>query len=274
MPIKTINHQTEFQPINPTDQVTVFQTPRYTEIIDSKNFQKNNLNFIPTKKIDKDHFIDTRTGEIKEYNKTSTKNISSFKESFKDVPRYIKGFFYGDDTERFVTLTYSEFMSEPERLSKDFQKFLNKLKRRYGKLRYFYIKEPDTRGSWHIHSLIKRLDGQSFNITDDSVRKLWKRGIAVNVQKINNVNTMSYYFDITRYENKIQRISFYPTGMKIYSCSADMNITKLRTKYSNIKKYIGDKELTYRRTDNVIMNHNDGINNLIGRNSYEQYTKR
>lgn len=264
--------KTNFEEINPHERVTVFQTPRYTEIVQSRNLQENGSNVIPTRKLDRDHYLDIRTGEIKEYNRNYGKSFRDFAKSYKAVPRFIKGFFNGDDTERFITLTYKGYDTRIwyDDLSKDFKNFYEKLRRRYGRLRYFCIKEPNARDKWHMHVLVKRLDGQAFNITSEEASKLWGYGF-VDIQKIKNINTLPAYFDISRYEKKLGRMRFYCSGMRFFSHSTDMKIEKIRTEYGKIDEYIKDKKLHYRQAYEISAVYPTGTKTLVGTNQYEQY---
>ena len=72
-------------------------------------------------------YVDNTTNEIKEYKYSHSKSIDNFKRDFKNIPRLIKGFFIGDSTEMFITLSYSSKMEDPYRLSYDFKKFMQKL---------------------------------------------------------------------------------------------------------------------------------------------------
>lgn len=211
--------------------VTVFSCGKYKEIVCCR--QKTQP--INITKLSKTQYIDHNTNEIRDYISSTTKSLDNFKEQFKAIPRLIKGYFNGDYTERFITLTYSYLMDNPYNLPYDFKKFIKKVERHYCKCRYIYIKEPNKQGSWHIHSIVKRLDEMPFNISTEKVRSLWKHGYEVSVEIPYNIDTLPYYYDITRDDDKKTRIIYYPSYLQIYGCSKDMKVIKKRGEYKNLK---------------------------------------
>lgn len=252
--------------INDEDTVTVYSCGNYKEIVCCKH----DVNKINSIRLNKNQYIDKRTQEVKEYNHHEIKSLENFKRQFKKIPRLIKGYFYGDYTERFITLTYSYIMTDPYRLPYDFKKFIRKIERRYGKCRYIYIKEPNEKGSWHIHCILKRMNGMPFNITVETVRKIWEHGYEVDVVIPYNIETLPYYFDISRYEDKKARVVYYPSYMKIYGCSEDMRIVKSRGKYKDLKpKTI---ECVYKKENqHFSVDYESGEIIAQCKNIYEQY---
>ncbi len=254
--------------IKDDELVTVYYSGKYREIICCRQETQQ----VKVTKLSQTQYVDNTTNEIKEYKYSHSKSIDNFKRDFKNVPRLIRGYFDGDSTEKFITLTYSSKMEDPYRLSYDFKKFMQKLERRYCKCRYFYVKEPQENGSWHIHSLIKRLDEKLFNITVETVCDLWLHGHEVAVKTPSNIATLPFYFDITRFENKISRLIYYPPYLKIYGHSKDMKIKKSRDKYKNckpdnmVKTYSAENEY-------VAVNQNDGEVYGCWKTAYEQYIK-
>lgn len=252
--------------INDDEYVTVCKCGNYTEIIHCRQDTKP----VPVTKVSKNLYIDHNSGEEKSYNYSEVKSLENFKKQFKNIPRIVKGYFNGDNTERFITLTYSYIMDNPYILQYDFKKFIKKVGRRYGKCRYLYIKEPNNKGSWHIHSIIKRLDEMPFNISVDIIRTLWGKGYAVSVDIPYNINTLPYYFDISVNEDKRARVMYYPPFIKIYGYSKDMKIEKTKEVYkdakpSNMTK-IYDSENQY-----IDVNRDDGEIVSHWKTVYEQY---
>lgn len=252
--------------INEEEYVTMYKCGNYQEIVCCRQDTKP----IQITKLNKNQYIDNSTGELKEYHYSKYKTLDNIKEQFKKIPRLIKGYFNGDNTERFITLTYSYIMNNPYLLPYDFKKFIRKINRRYGKCRYIYIKEPNGKGSWHIHSIIKRLDGNPFHITDESLRGLWGNGYALSNKIPYNIYTLPYYFDITRYDDKKSRITYYPSYLQIYGCSEDMNIEKIKGIYKDLKPSemtkIYDSENQY-----IKVNKEDGEITGQWKTAYEQY---
>lgn len=63
---------------------------------------------------------------------------------------------------------------------------------------------------------------------------LWKLGDFVNVQQIYNIDTLPYYFDITRYADKKRRIRYYPAYLHIFGHSEDMKLETSRGIYETL----------------------------------------
>lgn len=252
--------------INEKDYVTLYKCGNYKEIVCCRQDTKP----IQITKLTKNQYIDNNTGEIKEYHYTGNKTLNNIRKQFKNIPRLIKGYFDGNNTERFITLTYSYIMSNPYCLSYDFKKFIRKINRRYGKCRYIYIKEPNRKGSWHIHSIIKRLDGKIFDITGETVRTLWKNGYAVSVNIPYNINTLPYYFDVSVSKEKQERLKFYPSYLNIYGCSEDIKTEKIKGLYKDLKPSemtkVYDSENQY-----IMVNKDDGEITGQWKTAYEQY---
>lgn len=254
--------------IKDEELVTVYSCGNYKEII----FCKQDTKPINITKLSKTHYVDNTTGEMREYHYSASKTLDNFTKQFKNIPRLIKGYFDGDYTERYITLTYSHLMDNPYKLPYDFKKFIKRVERRYCKCQYLYIKEPNNQGSWHIHSIIKRLDEMPFNITTEKVRYLWTHGYEVSVEIPYNIDTFSYYYDITKDDDKKSRIVYYPPYLNIYGCSKNMTIKKYRGKYENLKPK--DMKKIY-EAENEYLSFNTDDGELTGqwKTIYEQYKK-
>jgi len=260
-----MNHENE-KLINEEEYVTMYKCGNYTEIVCCRQ----DIKPIPITKLNKNQYVDNGTGEIKEYHFASNKTPDNIKKQFKNIPRLIKGYFNCDNTERFITLTYSYIMNNPYLLAYDFKKFIRKINRRYGKCRYIYIKEPNGKGAWHIHSIIKRLNGKPFNITDEQLRMLWGNGYAVSTIVPYNICTIPHYFDVTRYDNKKTRLVYYPPYLNIYGCSADVKQEKIKGLYKDLKP--SEMAKIYNSENRYVMiNQEDGEIKGQWKTAYEQY---
>ena len=250
--------------------VKVYITPRCTFVIHCENVDKTKPN-VAYRKISKNEYVNIDTGEIIFVKPKLYKTEKSLSAQIKKIPYYVKGFFYGDDTERFITLTYDIPMYMVKRLSKDFRNFLRRVERKYCKMRYFYVKEPHGDGSWHIHCIMKRLDGKRFDITTEDLINLWKLGDDVSVEEIYNIDGLAHYFNVFKYVKKKSRLKCYPVGMRIFAHSSDMKLHKCVSKYNNISDFIQDKELSYQKQVDVDCIGSDNSEKHIGTNKYEHY---
>jgi hypothetical protein len=207
----------------------------------------------------------TLDGEIKEMKVSDNKgdNLSSLKKTFKRLRRLIMNNFKGGDDQLWLTLTYAENMQDVKRLVSDFRQFIKKLRRKYGQLEYISVIEPQERGAWHYHVLLKTSDGSPLYIENDDIYRKWKHGFTKTKRLSESDNVaayvMAYLTDMDMNENdenakskkivKGMRLHYYPSNMQFYRCSAgikqpkeidgEKNAVLINTlgQYFDIKKY-------------------------------------
>ena len=183
------------------------------------------------RKISKNQYVNIDTGEVGEYDlKESKVNIESIRKTFKELVYLIRHNFTADsENQLFITLTYAENMEDKDRLYKDFEKFYKKLKRRYKGIKFDYIlvAEPQNRGAWHIHLMLK--GDKPLYIHHNVINELWGLGRTETV-RLKSDDVGRYYvayftnLEIEAKDEKSKekkyikgaRLPFYPSGMKIY----------------------------------------------------------
>lgn len=165
--------------INPesADMVKVKLTGNITEI----QFTRANVGS-PIQKIDKDHGIDKRTGELVEYQHNTSRagDKASVSQSLRKLRDTINANLMDPTTALWVTLTYKENMRDTERLYKDFHAFWKRFRRyleREGHpaCEYIAAAEPQGRGAWHLHCLFLFPDKAPY-IPNADMARLWKWG--------------------------------------------------------------------------------------------------
>jgi len=225
----------------------------YVRVIDCNNIKeiiyidvmpKNLMNY---KRISKDKMLNIATGEVIniEISETRRDNIKSLRETVKRLRRLINANFEGVDNELFITLTYKENMRDNSRLYGDFKKFYQKLKRKYKDIEFRYISviEPQERGAWHLHVLLKGLNVDSLYIPNDEViSMLWGHGFT-KTQRLSGVDNVGAYLsayltdlmDEKGRKTKGARLYLYPAGVNIYRCSRNCKKpVEQRVKYGEI----------------------------------------
>lgn len=269
--------------------------------------QKSTSTPFGIKKISANEYVVLATGEVKEFNKI--KNRSQDKESlrktFKHIRELINTNFTGCLNELCFTITYKENMTDSKVLYKDFELFIKKLKYKYKDVDYINVVEPQGRGAWHCHILLKFNSVKKIYIPNKEISEMWGRGF-VSVKAIKkNIDNLGAYLsaylgDVELQEDNIAqlvydgvvepgqafnikevevdgikkkfikggRLCFYPPGMNIYRCSRGIKkplVTHLP--YDEAKKIVGAVTPTY-SSRTVIYDDNDSIINSI---IYEQY---
>lgn len=165
------------------------------------------------KKISKDRYLDKATGIIKFFKHSDFRsdNVNSLRQTFAKLRNLINNNFCGGENELFITLTYQENQDNLEIVSKDFDRFIKKLRRYFEKsnkkTEYIAVREPQERGAWHIHLLLKSFDGELY-IQKSELAKLWGHGF-VNVKRLDGITNIGAYLtaylcDIPVFEDEFE----------------------------------------------------------------------
>lgn len=256
------------------------------------------------KKIDADRYILIETGEIFEFQKAENRGESadSLRKTFKRLRYLVNGNFRGEKNELFITLTYAENMTDRERLYKDFknfmQRFRNKLKLKSSELDYISVVEPQERGAWHMHVLLKFNGQKSAFVPSKLLQDAWGHGF-VKLQRIEGVDNIGAYLtaylsDVEIPENlesmaefegligktvvirkvdgkdkkfiKGGRLWRYPSGMNLYRCSRGIVMPeRVEMSFKDIKKIVGAATPHYQKSYEI---ERDSFKNTI---TYQQY---
>jgi hypothetical protein len=213
------------------------------------------------RKLDKNRMVDIETGEIIDvkHAKTRAEQTESLRRSIRNLRMVINANFFGESNELFITLTYAENMQDLKKLYRDFEVFYKRLKRKYKGYGFEYIAvpEPQLRGSWHLHVLLKAMDKEYLYIPNNEViAELWGQGFTKTerLKEVDNVGAYvsSYltnlYDEDTGVKSKGARLYLYPTGMRLYRCSR--GIKKPETVEGYLK--IDDKYKVYERQFDII----------------------
>ena len=181
------------------------------------------------------------TGEVREYKTNDKKGGWSLKRTMEKLTGLIRVNFNGGKNELFLTLTYKENMTDTKRLMTDFQKFWQRLTyhMKDRKLGYISVAEPQGRGAWHLHVLVKAMDGEPLFIPYQTVNQLWGHGMT-QTERIECEDCGAYFtayftqvqnhkWDIaedkkepTKAETKASRLHLYPMGFNFYRASRNM----------------------------------------------------
>ena len=153
------------------------------------------------KGINKNQYVVLSTGEVKDYiNKSEnrTGNIKSLKRTMKNLKYLINNNFVGNRNELFLTLTYKENMMDTERLYDDLKKFIKRLRYKYKEVStidYITVVEPQGRGAWHSHTLLRFNDVKTMFVPMDFIQKIWCHGSILDIQHIDkNIDNIGTYF--------------------------------------------------------------------------------
>jgi len=276
--------------IAPDDVVKVTEMNHIVEVqhMEKMNHKAN------IKKLDKDRYLEIATGEIKEFEHSETRkdNLNALRQTFKKLRYLINNNFSGGGNELHVILTYKENMRDTEKLYDDFRKFIQRLRYKYNNISsidYISVIEPQERGAWHSHLLLRFNDLKSVYIKNKDMANLWGHGF-VQVKSLKDVDNIGAYLSAylsdveLNEENWTQalnkevkevngkkyikggRLQMYPPGMNIFRKSSGIKYPERKMmKYKEAKKVVGGRDPHYQKS---LFIENEEFQNII---TYEQY---
>lgn len=290
----------DFKGISPHDTVTLTKTRHILEV---QYLEKMNTS-CNIRKLDKDRYMVIDTGEIHEFKHTETRDQSynSLRQTFKKIRYYINNNFEGHRNELHVTLTYAENVTDPKQLYSDFDKFFKRLRYKFKattSIDYMSVVEPQERGAWHCHVLLRFNDLESVFIPNKELAELWGHGF-VTIKALKDVDNIGAYLSayladvemdsikdaetihrlcseqrevVTKVIDgeekrfiKGGRLHMYPAGMNLFRRSKGILFPeRQRMTYQNAKKECGSLKPHYSKTYTV---DTQDFQNTI---HYEQY---
>lgn len=154
-------------------------------------------------KVDGEHYVDTRTGEIKKFQvkekmrESRLASPESLRRTLKEIKELIQTYVTDARRVRWCTVTYQENMSDKRRLHEDFRRFIQKLryhckKNSYGEFEYIAVCEPQGRGSFHIHMFLIWKNVAPY-IANEVFREIWGHGY-VSIKAIKDIENIGGYF--------------------------------------------------------------------------------
>lgn len=252
------------------------------------------------RKLDKHRYVDIRDGEIKEFEKFSEKrsdNFNSLRKTFKTLRYLINNNFTGSGNELHITLTYKENMTDTKQLYEDFKNFMKRFRysfKGYGSIDYLTVIEPQERGAWHHHLLVRFNDVQDkVFLNGNMVSEIWGHGF-IKIKTLNGVDNIGAYLsayladvevtdnhaatgkEVTKVVDGVEkkfikggRLHRYPNGMNLYRTSRGIKKPdRVDMAYSDIKKVVGSAKPHYTKSIKI---ETEDFENVI---TYEQYNMK
>ncbi|MGI6696660.1 MAG: rolling circle replication-associated protein [Christensenellales bacterium] len=246
------------------------------------------------RRLDKDRCVNLKTGEIITYKKSSKRlnNHQGLRKTFSDLRRVINANFIGDhQSELHITLTYNYNEQDYTKVAKDFSRFWSRFTYHYPGCEYIRILEPQNAGRWHIHLLVKLMNGKLLYVDYDHLRDLWGLGL-IHVSEMPSSDNIGAYFsamftDYDAFENaecpeqnpngwkaivKGARFKFYPPNFRFYSCSKGIIRPKAKKMpYGEAMKLVGNSREVYTSTKQIVTE--DELGNIQELNAvlYQQF---
>jgi len=287
--------------ISPYSSVTVTRMGKH--LVEVQHMEhRNNKGHI--RRLDKENYLNIATGEIRQFKQSTVRGqqVNSLRQTFKKLRYLINNNFTGEGNELHVTLTYKENMKDTKQLYSDFDKFMKRLryrlKKTHGAIDYMTIVEPQERGAWHHHLLIRfnEKKGQKVFVSSDEIAEIWGHGF-IKISSLTGVDNIGAYLsaylaDVEVTEMNVNRadaknlkvievdgkekkfikggrLHLYPNGMNLYRKSKNIKMpVREEMRYKDIKKVVGSAKPNYKKSIRV---ENEDFKNVI---TYEQYNMK
>lgn len=154
----------------------------------------------PIRKIDADHYVDLRTGEVFDYERGDTRadSLQGIRRTLAHIRNLVNTNVTEPENVRWVTLTYAENMTDTKRLYRDYEKFWKKFLywcKRNGirKPEYINVIEPQGRGAWHCHVFFIWDEKAPYIPNNDVLQPMWGHGFT-KIKALTDVDNVGAYF--------------------------------------------------------------------------------
>lgn len=209
-------------------------------IVEMTTLEKKPKNLRRFKRLDKYHYVDLETGEVREYRQIPESGERNKNSSFDYLRKLINLNFVGLPCELYVTLTYGKPMMDKKQLANNFRCFWNRFKYHYPDCEYIAISEPHATGAWHMHVLIKHSKAKRFYVSRQDIQNYWQHG-NVWVNRIRGNDNIGAYFTAFKKSLKFSencenngkskkkngRLQFYPAFGKLFTSSRGIKRPKI-----------------------------------------------
>lgn len=245
--------------------------------------------------LDADSYIDLRSGEIKQAQHSESRgdamSAANLRRTFKRMRALINSNWFGDNNELLITLTYKENMQDTKRLAHDLDVFNKRMKRALGEIKYLTAVEPQGRGAWHAHILVKQLTSHYTYWPHEDVSRCWEHGSIIDVQRLRNCDNVGAYLsayltDLPAEDGqpvtdplqlrevgsapkrviKGGRLHLYPRGMRIYRASQNLTqpeIKKIRPYSAEYWALLQGSNITFKSTLELTETNQDNSSDYL-----------
>lgn len=162
-------------------------------------FDKSPSSGCVCRKISKDLYEDTRTGEVKEYQhiENRAENMQGIRRTLERVRNLINTNVTEPSHCRWLTFTYADNMTDTKRLYFDYSKFWKRFCywcdcNSIVRPEYITVQEPQGRGAWHIHAFFL-WDSKAPFIPNDIIARLWGHGFT-KIKAMQDCDNAGAYF--------------------------------------------------------------------------------
>lgn len=263
----------------------------------------------PIQKIDKDHGIDKRTGELVEYQHNTSRagSKASVSQSLRKLRDIINANLTNPKTALWVTMTYAEVQTDTKRLYEDFHAFWKRFRRYlerqgYPQAEYISAAEPQQRMAWHLHCLFL-FPGKAPYIPNSDMAQLWGHGFT-KTKGLKGMDNIGLYLTVYMADMELTeaisagtfnagrlseaeiedeqgqkqkkavikgaRLHLYPPGFNLYRCSRGVKRPEVQyMTEGEAQKIVKGAPLTYEKTIAITDSAGQTVNVI----NYRQYNR-
>lgn len=195
----------------------------------------------PCRKLDKDHYIDLRTGEMHEYRHIEhrAESCESIRKTLNRIRELINTNVTDPQCCRWLTFTYSENMTDKERLYKDYFKFWKRFKywcekKGIKQPEYITIQEPQGRGAWHVHAFFIWQEKAPF-LPNEEIARLWGHGFT-KTKALQDCDNVGAYFSAYLGDMPLDEVEKLPEAEKTLAMEQHQMVLKTFTNEQELTK--------------------------------------
>lgn len=168
------------------------------------------------KKLNKYEYIDTRTGEIKQYDLDKPTDIKDVKRKVRKYEEIVMYNFQGGKNELFITLTCRDKITDLKVIKDRYKEFLKNIQTDYKGLECIALFETTSNSYWHIHLFLKYVDTSNvLHIPhQDLLEKYWGYGAVHIIKNSNTFRNLGHSKDSR--QEKLERLTNFPKGCRMY----------------------------------------------------------
>lgn len=184
----------------------------------------------PTIRISENEFVDTRTGVVRQFQKSDgrTASLYCFKRSYRNAENLLRANFSGGKNEIFLTLSYKEKMTDPVKLCNDFKEFRRRLKKINPDFDYIAMAEFNSHGI-HLHVFLIGHDDIKFYVPRESLVKCWQNDNVYvrRISRFEDVENLIAYVNPFKTKKKLNFLHLYPIRFHVLRCSSGIKKPKI-----------------------------------------------
>ena len=265
MPIRKVPHKKP----NDDDKATVYIVGKDRIDIVARKNKNNSISCI--QRLNKDEMINIITGEITRIKKKQYKNERDIKNQMVNADRLITVNFKGKPSEKLLEIYFSREMPDFKDATDLSGNFLDRLKRKYGKLDFIRITMFEGQHKPFFQIWIKTQDNTDFDITDVELDKLWGQGKSKVIEI-----TPDNIERLIRFELRDKTaIGVYPAGIQIISKSKGIrNVEVIQEDYKKGSKRTKGFRTEYKSTKEVYDINIKGEEKIFQTITFESYRRK